>query len=61
MVNASNSGLNYVQRYVVMPVFHSDWVKKGMNGEKELMGLGIGNLELVWKAFCLNAPLIPNS
>ncbi len=47
MVNASNSGLNYLQRYVAMPVFHNDWVKKGMNGEKIDEELGIRNLEFV--------------
>ncbi len=40
MVNASNSGLNYLQRYDAMPVFHNDWVKKGMNGEKNRCGTG---------------------
>lgn len=44
MVNASNSGLNYLQRYDAMPVFHNDWVKKGMNGEKKTgKELVIGN------------------
>lgn len=35
MVNASNSGENYLQRYVTTAAFHSEWVKKGMNGEKK--------------------------
>lgn len=46
MVNASNSGLNYLQRYVAMPVFHNDWVKKGMNGEKIDEEFGICNFRL---------------
>jgi len=35
MVNASNSGENYLQRYVTSAAFHSEWAKKGMNGEKK--------------------------
>jgi len=46
MVNASNSGLNYLQRYDAMPVFHNDWVKKGMNGEKIDEEFGICNFRL---------------
>ena len=63
MVNASNSGLNYLQRYVVMPVFHSDWVKKGMNGEKKTgKELVIGNWVIADKIKALRYYfLIPNS